>query len=286
MKLKRILLAVAIVFFLGVFIFSGYKIYKSMTEYSEAEEYYSDFAERFVSPVLPDAGLSGSVTYDTAASSGETGNEAGDETSGASGAPSTNVPPQTEAQSGPLKVDFDSLLEYNGDVVGWLYCPNTVMNYPVAQSDDNSYYLRRSLNHSYLVTGTIFADYRCVAPGEDRNYIIYGHDMRNGTIFGMLEKYESSSYMSAHPCFYYFTPDGDYRVDVYAGFTVDAHDKLYNIGGSNAKYIAHVKELAKSGTVSAEVDITEDDKLIILSTCSDAFENARYVLVGKVSAEK
>ena len=108
----------------------------------------------------------------------------------------TEPPKATEL---PISIDFDSLLSRNKDVIGWLYCPDTVINYPVVQGENNDQYLRKDLDGKYLVSGTLFADYRNGALGEDANYIIYGHNMKNGTMFSLLAKYKQQSYYDKHP---------------------------------------------------------------------------------------
>ena len=94
----------------------------------------------------------------------------------------------------PIAIDFDALLNRNKDVIGWLYCPDTVINYPVVQGKNNDQYLRKDLDGKYLVSGTLFADYRNGELNEDANYIIYGHNMKNGTMFSSLAKYKQQSY--------------------------------------------------------------------------------------------
>lgn len=255
---KKLVLIPFILIFLSVFIFSGYKIYKIISDYNEAEVYYTEFSDRFITKV--------------------TGNEISGGTASESSADSES----DSKPAVPISVDFDGLIKYNSDIAGWLYCEDTVMNYPVAQSDDNDFYLRRSLDKTYLVTGTIFADFRCTAPGADKSYVIYGHDMKNGTIFGMLDNYESSKYMKAHPFYYYLTPNGNYRIDVYSGVVVNAADRLYNVVETDG-YISYIKELSKSGCITDSFELTDTDNLLILSTCSDKYEDARFVLIGKVT---
>ncbi len=179
-------------------------------------------------------------------------------------------------------VDFKALKEYNSDIVGWLYSENTPISYPVAQAADNDYYVRRSLDREYLITGTIFVDYRCGNVGEDQNYIIYGHHMRNGTIFGSLEKYVTQEYYDAHPTFTYFTPDKDYVIDVFAGYVTDTNTDFFKINfapGERAKLIDSA--VAKSA-FETNVEVEEDDTIVTFVTCSYAYDDARFILLGKV----
>ena len=82
-------------------------------------------------------------------------------------------------ETAPIIVDFEVLQTENKDIIAWLHCPDTKINYPVAQSEDNSYYLRRLLDGSWNTAGTIFMDYRNSADFSDRHTVIYGHNMKN-----------------------------------------------------------------------------------------------------------
>lgn len=96
--------------------------------------------------------------------------------------------PPMPVETSPISVDFDTLKEANEDVIGWLYCEDTPINYPVLQSDDNSYYLRRLVNGEWNVAGSLFMDYRNNLSNNDWNTVIYGHNMKNDSMFGTLGK--------------------------------------------------------------------------------------------------
>lgn len=184
----------------------------------------------------------------------------------------------------PISVDFTSLLRENSDIIGWLYSENTIINYPVVQSDDNDYYLRRDLHGNYLVSGTIFVDHRCGAVGTDQNYIIYGHFMKNATMFGTLEKYKEQSYYNEHPILYYLTPDNDYMIELFAGFVTTADSDIYypEFGDADS-FEAVLQELKAQSTFTSDVSVTGEDHIVTLSTCSHDFDNARYVVFGKLT---
>ena len=91
-------------------------------------------------------------------------------------------------------VDFESLRESGPDIIGWLNLPDTVINYPVTQTDDNEYYLHHLYDGTYNKVGCLFADYENKADFSDRNTIIYGHNMRDGSMFAVLNEYDEQSY--------------------------------------------------------------------------------------------
>ncbi len=251
--MRKALKALIIVLLVWVMIFSVSMIIKTMQEYTEADEIYENLQSEFVETKSEE-----NTDSDNTEDSGE----------------------PTEAV--PISVDFTSLLEQNSDIVGWLYCPDTSVNYPVVQGKDNNQYLRADLNGKYLVSGTVFVDYRNGALGEDANYILYGHNMKNGTMFGSLVKYKEQFYYDEHPILYYLTPDGDYKIELYTGLVVKRDSVIYSPNPAEtefAEFLAYAKE---HSTFHSEVEIAEDDTLITLSTCSYEYNNARYILIGKL----
>ena len=187
-----------------------------------------------------------------------------------------------KATEPPITIDFDALLKRNKDVVGWLYCPDTVINYPVVQGESNDGYLRKDLDGKYLVSGTLFADYRNGALNEDANYIIYGHNMKNGTMFNSLAKYKKQSYYDQHPIMYYLTPDGNYRLELFAGLVVKRDDKIYLPNQSEEEFAGLLEEYRAKSTFKSDVELEYDDTIVTLSTCSYEFDNARYVVIGRL----
>ena len=184
----------------------------------------------------------------------------------------------------PITIDFDALLNRNKDVIGWLYWPDTVINYPVVQGENNDQYLRKDLDGKYLVSGTLFADYRNGTLDEDANYIIYGHNMKNGTMFSSLTKYKQQSYYNQHPIMYFLTPDGNYKLELFAGLVVKHNDKIYLPNQSEEEFAALIKEYQAKSTFKSDVELEYNDTIVTLSTCSYEFDNARYIVIGRLTA--
>lgn len=187
-----------------------------------------------------------------------------------------SIEPDEEEQT--ISIDFEQLTAKYPDVVGWLYCEGTPINYPVMQSDDNDYYLRRLPDGTYNTAGSLFADYRCGEIGETNNYIIYGHNMKNGTMFSSLTKYKSQSYYEEHPVLYLFTPEWEYKIELIAGFVSKPTGEVYKTEQSAAK----IPEYCTLSTFVSYVQPGEEDAYITLSTCSYEYENARYVVIGRL----
>ncbi len=187
---------------------------------------------------------------------------------------------QTEEDDG---IDFEALAEINQDVVGWLRCDGTVIDYPVVQGTDNDKYLHTLFDGTQGGAGTLFADAETEAPFRQFSTIIYGHHMKDGSMFGGIKELNDPEYCREHPEFELITPDGRYRLRIGAFLNEPADSPLYrsNVTGpqDRADYLDLIKSKAKYLT---DTDLTPDDRLVILSTCAYEYENARYVVVCKM----
>lgn len=177
----------------------------------------------------------------------------------------------------PVFVDFEKLTAEYPDTVGWLYCEGTPINYTVVQGKDNLRYLRRLPDGSYNAAGSLFADYRCKEVAASGNYIIYGHNMKNGSMFGTLVRYKSQNYYDEHPTLYYLTPERTFRIELIAGFVTKSTGEVYNTQLSAEQ----VRQFCAESDFSSGITPQDDDVFITLSTCSYEYENARYVVIGR-----
>lgn len=179
----------------------------------------------------------------------------------------------------PITVDFDSLLAENPDVVGWIYCADTKVNYPVLQGEDNDQYLHHMINGEYNSAGSIFMDADCRADLSDINTILYGHHMKNGSMFAMLHQYVDQSYYDAHKVMWYLTPDHTYRLDVIAGYVGESESVAYSHFSSQEDLDSYLS-FAESASTFTPDNLPEKIKhIFILSTCAYEYNDARYVVV-------
>lgn len=165
------------------------------------------------------------------------------------------------------------------DAIGWLYIPNTSISYPVMQSDDNDYYLSHAYDGSYLKAGSVFLDNRCENRFMNPINIVYAHNMKNGSMFAGVLNFADAAYFDNHRYGWLSTPETVYRVDFFSCAKADWHDELYDGSLSAADWIPHIEHLS---VVCREVEYSENDRFISLSTCSYEFENARTILTGKL----
>lgn len=186
------------------------------------------------------------------------------------------------AERAPIAVDFDALAEQNPDIIGWIYLENTCIHYPIVQSKDNDYYLHRLFDRSWSWPGTPFADYRLKGDFTDFQTIVYGHNMKNGTMFAPITQYQSQSFYEENPVIWLLTPEDDYKVELVAGLLTDdkSIEKLAIVDQSVAEeFLTKIRECS---TFQSDVETTPEDRYLILSTCEYQFENARYALIGKL----
>lgn len=248
---KKIVIAAFVVLAL-VFGVSAYNIIKIFWENRQVDKTYNALQSQYVT-VLPTQ----------APSQGE------------------EIPGPVESEVPQMAVDFEALREINADVVGWLYSEGTDIHYPVVQGKDNSEYLYRDLKGNYLVSGTLFVDFRNRPIGQDKNYIIYGHNMKSGRMFASLLKYRDQAYYESHKTMLYLTPEGDYLVEAVAGRIVNEQEILYAPNPDPEAYERFLQNTLRNSTFDSGISLTEADKLMIFSTCTSGSVTTRYVLICK-----
>lgn len=181
------------------------------------------------------------------------------------------------------QINPEKLTAMNGDYEFWLYSAGTPMDYPVVQARDNDYYLHRMFDRTSNAAGTLFMDYRNLPNLEDPNTLVYGHHMRNGSMFGELVKYEEQAYYEAHPYLLIVSGEETDVVEAFAGYTTSPKDHCYDIAISDEEDMAEFIETAlEKSDFLHEIERQPGERLITLSTCSYRFENARYILIGRL----
>ena len=246
--LYRIVCAILVV----VMLVSAWKIWSIMSEYKEGEDAYHDI-EQFITipsptPAPSDAGAEPSVQ-----------------------------PTQDPLTQFPV-VDFASLQQMNSDVVGWIYIPGTHVNYPIVQGSDNSYYLNRLFTKQWNSSGAIFEDYRNASDFTDWHTIIYGHQMNNRTMFHDLKLYEDQEFYDQQPIGYLLTPQGTYLLEFFSGYVSSVDTNAWDLNFTESSFASWLKDIQGRSAFTSQVQPGVGDRIVTLSTCSSAFENARFVL--------
>ncbi len=175
------------------------------------------------------------------------------------------------------------LTNINEDYIGWIEIPNTNINYPVLQSEDNNYYLKRDIYKNYLASGSIFLDYRN-NDFSDKNTIIYGHYMRNNTMFGQLKNFKEEKFFYTNNIIKILKPNGDIlEYKVFSAYTTSATDNYTQINFNNdEEYKEFLSTIIDKSMFKTNETLNIDDKILTLSTCSYEFEEARTVVHAKL----
>jgi len=183
----------------------------------------------------------------------------------------------------PIAINWKELKEMNPDIVGWIYGEDTKINYPVVQGKDNTFYLTHMADRSKNSSGSIFMDCRNTERSEFSNEILYGHHMKNGSMFAELQKYKSQEYYEAHSCFYYLTETGNYRLEILRAGILTGDSELYHLAfESQEEREAYVKRWDGKSKIVPVFSEKNDTPLMTLSTCSYETKNARFVVQGQL----
>ncbi|MFJ7735886.1 class B sortase [Lysinibacillus sp. NPDC097287] len=184
-----------------------------------------------------------------------------------------------------IRPQFEDLQAVNEHIVGWVSVDGTKLNNPILQTDNNDFYLDHNFKGDYSRAGSVFMDYRNDVTDMSRNTILYGHAMKNGTMFGDLKSYLQQDYADKHSTIFVDTVYEGYDIEVFAAYetTIDFYyiETEFQTDESFLKFIEEVKERS---AIQTDVEIGLDDKIVTLSTCKDSVMNDdnRFVVQGKL----
>ena len=197
----------------------------------------------------------------------------------------------TGEQEAPEILDeYKNLFNMNKRLIGWLKIDDTIIDYPVMQTVDNEYYLNHNINQEKDRNGALFMDAGCDVVKGNTNYIIYGHNMLNGQMFGDLDKYKKEDYYKEHKKIIFDTiyEKGEYEVMFAFNSQVlseeDVSFKYYQFIDALSEYEfnSYMAEMKSWSFYDTGVTATFGDELLTLSTCDKSvMENGRFVVVAK-----
>ena len=189
-------------------------------------------------------------------------------------------------------IGFESLLKQNKEIKAWMKIEGTNINNPVYQTNNNDYYVEHDMNRQSSRYGALFID-KSAAIGKEKNsqnVVIYGHHMKDGTMFGPLKKYTDINFYKEHPIIDFTTlyRDGQYKVfAVFITNTIEAHDngQIFNYRNhsfaSEESFLNFIDDVKKRSIIDTGVEVLGDDEIITLSTCTYEFEEARLVVMAR-----
>ena len=180
-------------------------------------------------------------------------------------------------------LDLNALRAVNPDVVGWILIPDTVINYPLMQAEDNSYYLERTWDRKSNAMGSIFLEQLSSADLTDKNTIVYGHNMNDGSMFASLRDYREQAYYEAHPYVYILTDLGVYRYEIFSCYTASIKSNTYGVEfPTETSWLRFLEKGLEDSVIDTGVQPEPTDRVLTLSTCAGANRSARWVVHARL----
>ena len=200
-----------------------------------------------------------------------------------------NTDKKDDTKEETFSVEFEKLLEMNSDVVGWIrFDEPSELNYPVVQGRDNEEYLKRTFEANTNKLGTLFVDVNNPGDFSGRNTFIYGHNMKNGSMFAQLLKYKDDSFYKEHPYFYIYTPDGKVRTyEIFsAGVVKDTSDSYIMDYADDAAFQTYIDYIKQQSAYPTSAEVTTASKIVSLSTCTNVRDDERFLVHGVMIKEE
>ena len=151
-------------------------------------------------------------------------------------------------------IDWDKLKEINKDIIAWIEIPDTIINYPILK-DNNLYYLKHSYNKKYNSNGSIFTTNK--NPFEEFETLLYGHNMKNGSMFSTLDKYMDENFLYTHQKFKIYTPNENYEATIFSVYSIGVNTESNNIKELNFEERIDYYKKASKITIKADEKITQ-----------------------------
>lgn len=181
------------------------------------------------------------------------------------------------------QINVDALRQINEDVLGWIRIPDTQIDYPLVQGEDNDFYLRHTWEKTENSVGSIFLECLNKADMTDFNTIIYGHNMKNNAMFGDLENYSLTQYWKTHPYVYIALDSGVYRYEIFSFSRASVESITYGLefqwDQTKEKFL---KNAADQSWIDTGITPAVTDRVITLSTCSGGDYSSRYVVQARL----
>ena len=263
---------------LGVFLYSGWTLYGFYQDYKKGSDEYDNLESSYAADgqgtgdydalddddTLKDASAVQSITGKTMKTIEENGKE-------------ITVPVMRNP------IDFDQLKAVNEDIVGWLRIRALDISYPLVQGEDNDYYLHRTFERTDNFAGCLFMNCDNEADFTDQNTIIYGHNMKNGSMFGKLKNYNDPEVFNNTASTGIYTPDLIYQYRIFSAAVVNKVGLTYQVTFTEDEFNQFVNQaFANSVVDNTDVEVTREDRVVTLSTCTGD-DSTRFVVMGRLA---
>lgn len=188
--------------------------------------------------------------------------------------------PHVEAMA---QIDLSALRQVNPDVIGWIRIPDTRVDYPLLQGEDNQYYLKHTWDNKENSVGSVFLEHRNSPELSDYNTIVYAHNMNDGSMFATLTRYTDAYYWRSHPYVYILTDAGVWRYEVFSSYKAEVESPTYGLSfhqtKTQAEFLLHVLQKSRYDT---DIVPAGKDRVLTLSTCSGTDLSKRWVVHARL----
>ena len=291
------LITLLLVLAIGVFAYSGWRLFSYYMAYKQGSDEYSDLNDEYMNPTPAETLQTDSPAGQGEAAFGET--EGALESEALADVAALDDPVKREevldgayreetVENGKSKalpklknpVDFAELQSINPDVIGWIRVGAVNISYPVTQAKDNEYYLHRTFKKVDNFAGCIFENCTNSPFFTDQNTILYGHNMKNGSMFGQLKKFSEQATFDKNPYFWVFTKNFIFQYRIFSSSVVNKIGDPYITRFSEEDFRKYIeKSIASSEIKCGDVEVTTDDRIVTLSTCTGN-DATRRILQG------
>jgi len=187
-----------------------------------------------------------------------------------------------------IKIDFKSLKEQNSDIIAYIKVNGTNIDYVVVKGNDNSYYLKHNFNKEYNIAGWIFADYHNKFDDTDKNIVLFGHNTKDGSMFGTLINILDKNWQENkdNSEITLITERGQYKYQVFSTYSIKPEDYYINtIFNNDDEYSRFINEIKSRSNYDYNVEVNSSDKVLTLSSCIGDGKK-RVVLHAKLIEKK
>ncbi|MCH5274432.1 MAG: class B sortase [Lachnospiraceae bacterium] len=257
-KIVRILISICLT---GLVVFCGYRMVDAIVSEKKAAESYAELAAK----------VGATVRNDSTPETADTVEEG-----------------PIEVFYPDLQLDIAALEAMNGDFKGWLYFPALDISYPIVQGEDNSYYLKHAFDDEKLYAGCIFMDCGASDDWSDRNTFVFGHNMRDGSMFGGFKKLlDDTSLCEEQPYFYIYTEDWVYTYKIFSYYKTKSSSDRYMTFNTDETYDAYTEWAVENSLYTARMDLSDRPNIVSLSTCYGSAGTSRRIMIhGAMTAKE
>ncbi|MBP3197936.1 MAG: class B sortase [Butyrivibrio sp.] len=250
---NRVFRLIVILICIGIIIYESISLYNENEEYEIADTEYEEIVENSV------------TVTDT-----------------------TELPPG--ATYPPLQINFDQLKGINKDFVGWLYMPCFDLNYPVVHENEIDEYIKKTFEGKYNSSGCLFTDVLSTVDFTGMHDIIFGHNMRNGSMFGQFKKLiqdDGKDIINSNPYVYIYTENAVYKYKIFAYYVTPVGSDAYSVVTSEQEYNDFLKFISSNNLYEkpADLDMSTYPSILTLSTCNGRTGSGKRLVIHSAKVE-